>query len=276
MNGLRPAISGWLWRGGLQLLILAAGLGVLFGGLMTLARMTREKARASERYTALFADIECAPPPEGSRAAFLNEVRYLTDFPERLHLLDDDLKQRLYEAFSQHPWVEKVERVEVEPPRQIIVALRYRTPVLAVAADDQADKRILAVVDRRAIVLPASASSKGLPTFFGTSKGRTRRAGALWEDDGVIEAARTAWFLRPQQERLHVTGYRAVGKGLVITTQSGASILWGRPPGLEEPGEAPASKKLERLLRYCSSEGNAEKEPGAPGYDVRPLKDRSP
>ena len=108
MDGLRTAISGWLWRGGVQLLILAAGLGVVFGGLITLARVTRDKVRDSERYAALFADIECTPPPGMNRADFLNEVRYQTDFPERLHLLDDDLKQRLYEAFGQHPWVEKV------------------------------------------------------------------------------------------------------------------------------------------------------------------------
>lgn len=271
MNGLRAAISGWLWRGGVQVLVLTAVLGLLFSGLMALARLTREQVRDSDRYTALFSDIDCAPPPDTSRADFLNEVRYLTDFPERLPLLDDDLKQRLFEAFAQHPWVEKVERVEIVPPRQITVTVHYRTPVLAIAADGDS-KRLLGVVDRRGIALPAAAPSSDLPVFAGSNKERPSRAGTLWAEQGVTAAARTAWYLRPHQQQLHVIVYKAVGNGLVITTQSGASILWGRPPGLEDPGEAPAAKKLERLLKYCTSV-SAESNASSPGYDVRPLKE---
>lgn len=273
MNGLRAALTAWFLRNGLQVLILLAGLGVVFVGLMELTRITRDKVRDSDRYTALFRDIDCTPPPEKSRADFLNEVRYLTDFPEKLRLLDDDLQERLYKAFGQHPWVEKVERVEIVPPRLIHVSLVYRTPVLAVMREEEGSSRLIGVADRRGIVLPASAYSKELPAFEG-GKNPGGRAGSLWGDEGVTAAARTAWYLRPHQEKLHVTGFKAVGSGLVIATQDGASILWGRAPGLEEPGEAPASKKLERLLKYCS-EKSPDRPASAPGYDVRPLKERS-
>src|SRR5205085_1645284 len=64
--------------------------------------------------------------------AFLGEVQYLGGLPERLALLDDDLPGRLAEAFARHPWVEKVERVEVVPPGRVRARLTYRTPVLAV------------------------------------------------------------------------------------------------------------------------------------------------
>ncbi len=203
-------------------------------------------------------------------------MRYLTDFPEKLHLLDDDLQERLYHAFGQHPWVEKVESVVITPPRQVAVTLHFRTPVLAIAAATESKPRPLGVVDRRGITLPASAKAKDLPVFTANSSERPGRAGTPWPDDGVTAAARTAWFLRDHQRQLHVTGYKAIGKGLVITTKSGASIVWGRPPGLEDSNEAPAAKKLERLLKYCSSSESTEPAPGSPGYDVRPLKDKTP
>ena len=170
----------------LVLLLVAAPLLVVVA-LVLAGKLSLEEIRGRERYQLPFADIECTPPPGQSRDGFLAEVRYLTELPDQLPLLEEGLAARLASAFALHPWVEKVERVEIVPPHRVLVQLVYRTPVLAVRQGEQ-----VRAVDRRGILLPTTAITDGLPVFQGKAKPPAGPTGTPWGDPAVEEAARAA------------------------------------------------------------------------------------
>ncbi len=163
------------------------GVGLAVAGIFFLGQATRNRIRGEDRYTAAFADIDCLPPPGAKRADFLLEVQYLAEQPDQLRLLDDGLPARLAGAFARHPWVERVERVEIVPPRQIRVRLLYRTPILAVTVGGQTH-----AVDGHGILLPATAPTQGLPVFPGHAAPPAGPAGTRWGDAAVEAAARAA------------------------------------------------------------------------------------
>jgi hypothetical protein len=173
----------WLVPIGLVVL----GVGVVLLGLSLVNTLTRDRLRNLERYTIDFLDIACDPPPHEERVQFLSEVQYLTNMPSQIRLLEDGLVTRLAEAFGRHPWVEKVEGVEIAATRQVRVKLEYRTPVLAVPQEGG-----LRAVDRKGILLPANAVVDGLPVFSGQAKKPAGPAGTRWGDPAVEEAARQA------------------------------------------------------------------------------------
>jgi hypothetical protein len=255
-------LRGWIVPG----TVLVVGLGLLAYGVWELNRFTRERVQGWGRYTVPFADIACQPPPGQQRADFLAEVRYLTNQPERIPLLDDKLPERLAQAFASHPRVEQVQRVEILPPRQVRVRLSYRVPVLAVPYQGQTR-----VVDGRAILLPASTKATGLPVFRGRVAPPEAQAGASWHDAHLQAAALVAECLHAHQERLRLASIEADQGGIVLATTAGSRVFWGRPPGAEASGEASASVKRQRLLQYCTQHGSLDKPAGPYEHDVRPL-----
>jgi hypothetical protein len=170
----------------LKSLAVAGAVGLFLAGLIVLGRLAREDLREQDRYTLAFADVACTPPPGLSRADFLDEVAYLANPPARLRLLEPGLAGRLAEAFARHPWVSQVERVEVVPPAQVRVQLRYRRPVLAVRVGGR-----VRVVDGRGVLLPRSAPADGLPVFEGKAP-PCGPVGTPWGDPAVEAAARAA------------------------------------------------------------------------------------
>jgi hypothetical protein len=162
-------------------------LSLFLLGLIALGKAAWQQLREHSRYTVAFADIDCLPPPHRQRAEFLEEVQYLSNLPDHFHLLDEDLVAHLAEAFARHPWVEKVERIALIPPRQIQVCLRYRQPVLAVPLAGH-----LRVVDAQGILLPKDTPATGLPVFPGQAPPPRNRAGFPWGDAAVEAAARNA------------------------------------------------------------------------------------
>lgn len=265
MSPLRAAISGWVGR----CLLLAAVLALLLAVLVWVSHATRQGILFSERYTVPFTGIDCAAPPQQDHTVFLAEVQYLSDLPDRLPLLDDGLPRRLADAFAKHPWVAKVERVEITPQRQIHVALVFRTPVLTVLSADstvyievpsgkEGTKELAGAlaVDGAGVLLPREALSVGLPVLRGTRKPAAGPAGVAWGDSGVEAAARTAAFLLPHRDRLEVRDLETTEDGVVLTlSRVGSStqrlrVIWGKAPGGETAEEASAAVKLQRLLDY--------------------------
>ena len=167
-----PSPGRGAWRKWLVQLVLplAAGAG-LFVGLIVLGGRAREELRQEGEHTLAFADVECDPPAGLSRQAFLEEVQYLANLPDRFNLLDPDINVRIAEGLSAHPWVAEVKRVEQLPADRVRVELGYRVPVLAVARNGRA-------VDRDGVLLPASARMKGLPVLRrGCGRPRKDRVG---------------------------------------------------------------------------------------------------
>jgi hypothetical protein len=104
------------------------GIALFLLGILWVHQWTRERIANLDRYTVPFADVDCPPPPNQTRAEFLAEVQYLGDLPDQLHLLDADLPSRLRGAFARHPAVENVLEVNVLPTRQVQIRLSYRRP----------------------------------------------------------------------------------------------------------------------------------------------------
>jgi hypothetical protein len=184
-----PPAEPTRWAGGLVIkaAALLLGLGLFVAGLIVLGEYAQEQLRDRDRYTLPFADIECLPaPPYQPRRDFLDEVQYLARLPGRLPLLDPDLAKRLAEGFAQHPWVRKVEQVEVTA-KQVRVRLSYRRPALAVRRGES-----VRVVDADGILLPKGAPAEGLPVFAGQAPRPAGPAGTRWGDADVEEAARKA------------------------------------------------------------------------------------
>jgi hypothetical protein len=176
---MRKAMARWL--------LLLVGVSLVLGGVIYLGRLAVEELRRHDHYRIRFADILCEPPPGMTRADFLDEVQYLSNFRAEIRPLDSELPQRLAEAFATHPWVEAVERVEVADIATIKVSLRFRSPVLAVPWDGQ-----LRAVDAGGVLLPGDAGTDGLPVFTGTAQPPRGAAGTTWGDERVLAAARAA------------------------------------------------------------------------------------
>lgn len=244
----------WIVQG---LTPILCGLAVLLA-VIGLGRAARASLHDRASYCLAFADIDC-PPPEGmSRTAFLSEVRAHTDQPQALHLLDDDLIARLYRAFSVHPWVESVKRVDIgrirspncEAKSPVRVEIAYRRPVLAVplSAEDKSGWRM---VDRHGILLPRTEVLAHLPVLTAGVRRPAGPAGSRWGDARVAAAAKTTAFLQPHLRRLRLEDSEvALVAGEIVFHRRGVRIVWGHAPGQEEVGEAPAQEKLQRLLAY--------------------------
>jgi hypothetical protein len=173
----------WLVQGVALLLVVA----VVLGGVAGLGRLASQHLRQQQQYTLSFADISCAPPPGLSRTDFLDEVQYFSGLPDQLVLLEPDLAERLAAGFGKHPWVAKVERVEVVPPDQVRVRPAYRRGVLAVPSGGRTR-----VVDAHGVLLPRTASVEGLPIYTGHALPPAGPAGARWGDPAVEAAAGAA------------------------------------------------------------------------------------
>ncbi len=176
----------WIFR----ILILLGTAGGFLAGVIALGRWAQEHLQPRDRYLVPFADIDCPLPPGLSRREFLDEVQYLGRLPDRLSLLEEALPRQLAEAFARHPWVAKVEKVELTPPRHIRVQLALRTPVLAVPVGDKMRR-----VDGQGVLL-RDGPVEGLPIFAGQAKPPTGPAGTPWGDPAV--EARAKALRKPQ------------------------------------------------------------------------------
>src|SRR4051812_35461692 len=158
MSQFLAPLSGWVGRNLFKAALLALLCALLLVGLVILGQNARDDLSGRGRYSIPFAEVVCNLPPGQARADFLEEVQYYGEVADPLRVLDDGLPPRLADAFARHPWVEKVEKVEVRPPRQVEVQLTFRRPVLAVRWNNQ-----LRAVDGQGVLLPRSAPTEGLP-----------------------------------------------------------------------------------------------------------------
>lgn len=177
------ALRQWLW----SLLLVSAVTGLTIWGIVKLGEWTSQSLEKDKRFGVRFEDIQCTPPPGMQRLQFLGEVRYLSEMPISFSLLDEEAPKQLAKAFAKHPWVEKVEHVEVLPAKTFSVQLRFRQPVLAVPLNKE-----LRAVDSQGVLLPSNAVTKGLPVYSGKVTPPQNPAGHVWQDNGLLKAAQLA------------------------------------------------------------------------------------
>jgi hypothetical protein len=165
-------------------LLLLVLVGAVLGGVVWTGRQALEHLRGQDRYTIPLSDIQCDPPAGMDRIDFIDEVQYLAGLPTELHVLDENMPRHLAAAFARHPWVEKVEHVQVLAGNTVRVQLRYRRPVLAVQWNGT-----LRAVDAGAVLLPADAATDGLPIYQGIPLPPHGPAGTCWNDPDLVAVA---------------------------------------------------------------------------------------
>ena len=215
--------------------------------------LASQALRGQERYRIAFTAIECTPPPRLSRAEFLDEVQYFAGMPDAVCVLDDGLPARLSAAFAKHPWVARVEAVEVVAPRRVRVGLTYRTAVLRIPGPGV----VWEAVDANGVRLPKAAVEDALPELRGDVRPPAGQEGQPWGDDRVQAAARTAALLRPHQDQMNLRIIEIGPDGLALRGDAWRA-LWGAAPGSEPLGEPTADAKVRRLLEFVAQPGDAE------------------
>jgi hypothetical protein len=210
-RGARPIVA--------TLVTLGVAGGLLFG-LSLLGDEARRNIGPRDRYAAKFADIRCDSPPGLTRETFLTEVRYASNAPHTIQTLDPQLQAKLTTAFGAHPWVASVDAVSVEPPGVVNVKLTFRKPVLTIRVNDTPR-----AVDAKGVLLPATASTAGLPELLTPVQAPEPPAGQPWPDakvqDMIERAASVAAEYKPKTvERTE--------QGWLLVQPNGQILLVGR------------------------------------------------
>lgn len=186
---------------------------------------------------------------------------------QTLSIMDPDLNEQITAAFSLQPWVAKVNRVTKQYPARVIVDLEYRHPVCVVNTCDQ-----LIPVDVEGVVLPVwdipPSEIARYPRVecpdLSTPRGPV---GEPWGDPRVVGAARIAEALGDRWRNYRLRQIEVVpttdqnqmeGTVFRMRTHSHSSIIWGRAPGMEVPGEAETAEKLAYLDAEVRKYGNLE------------------
>jgi hypothetical protein len=270
---VRRLVRRWL----VQIAVLLLFVGLALVGVIWLGSYAREQLREHERFQVYFGDIDCNPPPPLKRPEFLDEVQYLSQLPERFSIFEEGLSDRLREGFTKHPWVAKVARVEVSPPREVRVTLEYRQAALAVVVtpdlagegvDGSAEKPSLRAVDERGVLLPKKVPlAADLPVLYRAPR-PAGGAGQPWGDPGVAAVARAAVLLKQQLARGKIKALTWADDGLTLWGP-GYRVLWGR---LEpsKSAEAASAVKEQRLAEVLAKGEPWTWWPWMHEYDLRP------
>ncbi len=220
------------------------------------------------------------PLPPWINAELRTEVFRNTSLEAPLSILDDDLTERIGNAFSLHPWVAEVPRVSKHHPARVEVELVYRRPVCMVEVSGR-----LFPVDSQGVLLPGGDFSPveagRYPRLLGVEKVSVGTLGESWGDPRVAGGAAIADALLAVWEGLELAGIvpsapSATGVGeehtYTLVTRGGTRVLWGRAPGTDAPGELAAADKVTRLQHYLAQHGTLEGRDGRQELDVHRLQ----
>jgi hypothetical protein len=261
-------------------LIVLIVVALLAGVAREAWRRTAPIVARRDRYLLPAESITVTSAPEWIVADVRQQVIHAAALDRRLSILDSAFVDEIKHAFTLHPWVQSVDRIEKKFPPAVHVDLTYRRPV-AVVEIPSGDSRILLPVDAACIHLPAEdvplIRRQYLPRITGIAG--QPPAGQRWEDPRVTGAVELAVGLSDLWEPLHLMeicpSARTVTHGdrqmfvYDIVTRGGTKIIWGASPHSLAPGEARFAIKVERLKKCIEQYGplDSVKAPGT--VDVR-------
>lgn len=239
------------------LLILAAAIGAGYGwryGRDALRDYARRHApQAVQPDGVILADA----PPWMSQPLSLR-LRGLVAAELYGRPLDGDALARAVGALRESPWVESVDRVERRSLGSVVVTARYRRPVALVEAPDGCH-----LVDAFAVRLPGiyaadQQTQLRLPLIVG-QQAPPPPIGNAWPGDDLRAALALTRHLsqtpilqsvtavdvghRDQRHRIRLILWTGPGRDLARSPH----VIWGLPPGAEQPYEPDADTKLSRL-----------------------------
>lgn len=224
-------------------------------------------------------EIEVNALPHWVPADLVAQVLEVAKLPPQLSLLSPELTEQLAHAFAQHPWVARVVEVRKQssPPR-LQVTLEFREPVCMVEMRDglyplSADGTLL---PSRDFSLAETAHYIKIQNVRSTPSGPE---GTPWGDPTVAGACRLAESLRDHWADLQLKAIRAPKRTTAevdldeleysLVTDGGSSILWGRAPGVDRPGELTVTQKIGRLEKYLADFGSFDRPAGPYEIDIR-------
>ncbi len=261
-----------------------ATMGVFFGLWYWMWSEVRGQVLSGPDYAITAESIEITPPPSWIRTDIRGEVFRAVQLGGALRLLDADVTERLAGAFSLHPWIRSVRRVEKRHPARVIVELEYRRPVLMVETPAG-----LLPVDHEGVLLPngdlTQAEQLRLPRLAAIETQPLGAMGERWGDPRVFGGAQIAavladhwagWGLDHMVSSVRPLGSSPEDYVYQLVTRDGRRIYWGRSPATTDSSELPASEKIARLDAFF-----ARPQPTSPGgdqqlWDVRNLPARRP
>lgn len=263
----------------LALVLLATGVAArkVWDGLQA-------KLAESPRYRITADVIHVSPQqlPPWIRSDVKTQVLRDSGITDSLTLLDDPgvIQQRLVDAFELHPWVRKVERVDLASPRRIEIDLDYREPVAVVVATSGTSSEMLPV-DSEAVRLPGGGLMDVEKSYLPRITGIENRplVGKAWSDIRMQGAARLATELRSVWEAYNLldivpSPYPEVQRShrfytYEVRTSGGTAIRWGAAPSFAPPGESPFQEKLAHLASYIEQHGPLDSIDSPQTIDVR-------
>jgi hypothetical protein len=197
-----------------------------------------------------------------------------------LTLRDRRLVEQIAQAFTLHPWVARVVRVEKRFPAQVNVALQYRRPVLVVKLDSHGESDLL-FLDEQSVLLPSHdiAPSQAKEHLRIMAGGETPAGvyGTPWGSERMAGAARLAavWQNRWQPLGLYwiVAGRSRGGEPLyeLRTQDDKVRVVWGPALGHESASEPSAAQKITALEHYVHDRGPLGRGDASPVIDLREL-----
>ena len=253
-------------RGATWTLLVLLGFAAFAFGLW---RHVQPIVVSSPEYQITARNVDITPLPQWIRSDVAAQALAGITLDTPLSVLDDQLTQRVNDAFSAHPWVAKVERVTKRHPARVQVDLIYRRPVcmVEVAAGmlpggGLAPSRLLPV-DVKGVLLPeddfSEAERERYPRLSGVSTAPLAGPGAKWGDARVhggaeVAAALVEVWSELSLERIVASPSPEQGPTgdehtFEVFTTGGTRILWGYSPSTRRPGQVAAVDKVARLRK---------------------------
>jgi len=224
--------------------------------------------------------IQVTPQPNWIHGNVKTEcVRSLTGL--KLSLLDHELVEKVANAFTLHPWVADVVRVEKRYPAQVNVELEYRRPTLVVKIDEPGDEGLL-FLDDGAVLLPstdfAPTQARNYLRIAAAGERPNNVYGTPWNSERIAGAAQLAagWGTRWQPLGLYwIVTTKTVGGRLIyeLHSQDGkVRVIWGQSPGHESASEPTAEQKISAIEQMVQERGPLEKIASEKPLDLRTLE----
>ena len=266
----RQQNRGWVLTTAVLIAAIAAAIvgWQRFGGL----------SHQSPDYVLTPDEISVTPQPPWIHADVKSEVVRSANLA-RLDLRDPRLVEQLAAAFTLHPWVAKVVRVQKRFPAAANIELRYRRPVAVVRVEPQGDSGLV-FIDETATLLPsddfAPEQGKDYLRIEAAGEVPTSGYGLPWKSERIAGAARVAAALAQRWQPLGLYRIVAVqspaGQLLYeLRTPRGVRIVWGAVPGREMPAEPTAEQKISALEQYVQDKGPLDRDGGESLLDLRSL-----
>ncbi len=242
------------YRVALTFLSLVTAFGVAAGFVW---QNVRAHVLADSSYRLEIDNLESTPQPPWIRSDVKTSVFRDADLAN-CSLLDEGLSQRVHQAFSLHPWIERVLQVRKRYPAAISVDLVYRKPAAMVEVAGG-----LLPIDGSGVLLPSDdfspADASHYPRVAGVESQPRGLVGTAWGDPLVVDAGRITGLLASNWEAWHFQKLNCPlpkspenprPLGFRLRHESGATVLWESAPDREAGSESKAAEKLARLQTF--------------------------